>query len=151
MRMLLQVSPQTCCISCIEKIDGPAKQGVLDSFMVRQFLGHWVFNSMPLHSSLTVTKKALGKAAEIAIVGGCQGWRHPGAGPILGRLVLMGGEGLTVLAVICSAGNDYHPMLETIGHYQIRRRIGQGAMGVVYEGWDNRLERPVAVKTIRSK
>ena len=61
MRMLLQVSPQTCCISCIEKIDGPAKQGVLDSFMVRQFLGHWVFNSMPLHSSLTVTKKALGK------------------------------------------------------------------------------------------
>jgi len=39
-------------------------------------------------------------------------------------------------------------MLETIGHYRIRRKIGQGAMGVVYEGWDERLERPVAVKTI---
>ena len=39
-------------------------------------------------------------------------------------------------------------MLDTIGHYRIRRRIGQGAMGVVYEGWDNRLERPVAIKTI---
>src|SRR3984957_5360107 len=25
MRMLLQVSPQTCCIPCIEKIDGPTK------------------------------------------------------------------------------------------------------------------------------
>ena len=39
-------------------------------------------------------------------------------------------------------------MLETIGHYRIRRKIGQGAMGVVYEAWDDRLERPVAVKTI---
>jgi serine/threonine protein kinase len=39
-------------------------------------------------------------------------------------------------------------MLETIGHYRIRRKIGQGAMGVVYEGWDERLERPVAIKTI---
>jgi len=40
-------------------------------------------------------------------------------------------------------------MLETIGHYRIRRKIGQGAMGVVYEGWDDRLERPVAIKAIQ--
>lgn len=39
-------------------------------------------------------------------------------------------------------------MLETIGHYRIRQKIGQGAMGVVYEGWDDQLQRPVAVKTI---
>ncbi len=39
-------------------------------------------------------------------------------------------------------------MLEAIGHYRIRKKIGQGAMGVVYEGWDERLQRPVAVKTI---
>jgi serine/threonine protein kinase len=32
--------------------------------------------------------------------------------------------------------------------YRIRQKIGQGAMGVVYEGWDDRLQRPVAVKTI---
>jgi len=38
--------------------------------------------------------------------------------------------------------------LEAIGHYKIRRKIGQGGMGVVYEGWDDRLERPVAIKTI---
>jgi serine/threonine protein kinase len=39
-------------------------------------------------------------------------------------------------------------MLETLGHYRIRRKIGQGAMGEVYEAWDQRLERPVAIKAI---
>ncbi len=39
-------------------------------------------------------------------------------------------------------------MLETIGHYRVKQKIGQGAMGVVYEAWDDRLQRPVAIKTI---
>ena len=36
-----------------------------------------------------------------------------------------------------------------LGKYELRREIGRGAMGVVYEGWDPTIERRVAVKTIR--
>jgi len=39
-------------------------------------------------------------------------------------------------------------MLDAIGPYRIVREIGRGGMGIVYEGWDDRLARPVAIKTI---
>ena len=37
---------------------------------------------------------------------------------------------------------------ERIGKYEIRRELGKGAMGAVYEGFDPVIERPVAIKTI---
>ncbi|MEQ1807903.1 MAG: serine/threonine-protein kinase [Burkholderiaceae bacterium] len=39
-----------------------------------------------------------------------------------------------------------HP--QQIGKYAIRRALGQGAMGMVYEGFDPVIERKVAIKTI---
>src|SRR3954453_1863588 len=38
--------------------------------------------------------------------------------------------------------------LETMAHYAVKRPIGQGAMGVVYEAVDTRLGREVALKLL---
>ncbi len=40
------------------------------------------------------------------------------------------------------------PILKRIGRYDLERVLGEGAMGVVYEGKDTRLHRKVAIKTI---
>jgi predicted Ser/Thr protein kinase len=39
--------------------------------------------------------------------------------------------------------------LTKLGKYEIRRELGKGAMGIVYEGFDPVIERTVAIKTIR--
>jgi tRNA A-37 threonylcarbamoyl transferase component Bud32 len=39
--------------------------------------------------------------------------------------------------------------LQTLGKYEIRRQLGRGAMGIVYEGWDPVIKRQVAIKTVR--
>ena len=40
-------------------------------------------------------------------------------------------------------------MLNKLGKYEIRRELGRGAMGIVYEGFDPFIERTVAIKTIQ--
>lgn len=41
--------------------------------------------------------------------------------------------------------------LTKLGKFQIRRELGKGAMGVVYEGHDPMIDRIVALKTIRAE
>jgi serine/threonine-protein kinase len=38
--------------------------------------------------------------------------------------------------------------IETLGKYEIKRALGRGAMGTVYEGWDPIIARRVAIKTV---
>ncbi|MRR51330.1 MAG: serine/threonine protein kinase, partial [Rhodocyclaceae bacterium] len=38
---------------------------------------------------------------------------------------------------------------QKLGKYEIRRELGSGAMGIVYEGWDPMIARRVAIKTVR--
>ncbi|HEX4884430.1 MAG TPA: serine/threonine-protein kinase, partial [Casimicrobiaceae bacterium] len=42
------------------------------------------------------------------------------------------------------------PPMEKLGKYEIRRELGRGAMGVVWEGYDPMIKRVVAIKTIRA-
>ncbi len=42
------------------------------------------------------------------------------------------------------------PDLDRLGKYEIRSVLGKGAMGVVYLAFDPFIERPVAIKTIRT-
>ncbi len=41
------------------------------------------------------------------------------------------------------------PTTDKLGKYELRRELGKGAMGIVYEGFDPFIQRTVAVKTIQ--
>ena len=42
------------------------------------------------------------------------------------------------------------PIGAKVGHFVLRRRLGQGGMGIVYAGEDLELGRPVAIKLVRA-
>ena len=48
--------------------------------------------------------------------------------------------------MLVALGRDDIP--RSIGRYEIRREVGRGTMGVVYEAWDPALGRTVALEMV---
>ncbi|HLA36134.1 MAG TPA: serine/threonine-protein kinase [Rhodocyclaceae bacterium] len=65
----------------------------------------------------------------------------------LSETVILGGGsgGRTNASLLDADGNVEKPML---GRYQIEKELGKGAMGVVYQGRDPKINRVVAIKTM---
>jgi eukaryotic-like serine/threonine-protein kinase len=64
----------------------------------------------------------------------------------VGETVIFGPSGPRKDATVLIAGAETKP---TLGRYEIAKELGRGAMGTVYLGKDPRINREVAIKTLR--
>ncbi len=65
---------------------------------------------------------------------------------VIGAMPMTGPKGKKEERIVVVEGLEIKP---TVGRYEIVREIGQGAMGVVYEAKDPKINRLLAIKTIR--
>ena len=49
---------------------------------------------------------------------------------------------------VSSVGTEFVPY--TFKHYQLRKPLGEGGFGLVFEAWDNKLMRAVAIKQVKN-
>jgi tRNA A-37 threonylcarbamoyl transferase component Bud32/class 3 adenylate cyclase len=80
-------------------------------------------------------------------------WRGPSADPLSPKpSVEAGSEPVaapTATQTIAEPRAVADAVPSCFGKYEVRRELGRGAMGIVYEAWDPGIERRVALKTLR--
>ncbi len=59
------------------------------------------------------------------------------------------GAGATAADGVAGRARVRPPAAIEIGRFAIRHKLGEGGMGIVYEAYDARLDRPVAIKLVR--
>jgi serine/threonine-protein kinase len=67
---------------------------------------------------------------------------------VAGETMIFGGTGRREGTIIAGSGG-VSVSAPTIGRYEIQKELGRGAMGVVYLGKDPKINRLVAIKTVR--
>ncbi|MCX5839241.1 MAG: serine/threonine-protein kinase [Deltaproteobacteria bacterium] len=64
----------------------------------------------------------------------------------VGETIIFGGGGARKDATVIAGSAETHP---TLGRYEVIKELGRGAMGTVYLGKDPKINREVAIKTLR--
>lgn len=72
--------------------------------------------------------------------------RIPKLKELIGAYPLRGFEGKKEEKIVVSDDLEIKP---TVGRYEVLKELGQGAMGIVYKARDPKINRPLAIKTIR--